>query len=68
MFFAAGAAKLAAVPFKVQLFTQIGLGQWFRIVTGVVLIVGAFALVYRVWPRSVACGSALRCFAARWSI
>jgi uncharacterized membrane protein YphA (DoxX/SURF4 family) len=45
-FFAAGAMKLAAVPSEVQLFAQIGLGQWFRIVTGVVQIVGAFALVY----------------------
>jgi putative oxidoreductase len=46
VFFAAGAMKLAAVPSEVQLFAQIGLGQWFRVVTGVVQIVGAFALVY----------------------
>jgi hypothetical protein len=46
VFFAAGMAKLAAVPFEVQSFAQIGLGQWFRIVTGMVQIVGAFALVY----------------------
>jgi putative oxidoreductase len=45
-FFAAGATKLAAAPFEVQLFAQLGLGQWFRVVTGVVQIVGAFALVY----------------------
>jgi putative oxidoreductase len=45
-FFAAGAMKLAAVPSEVQLFAQIGLGQWFRVVTGVVQIVGAVALVY----------------------
>jgi uncharacterized membrane protein YphA (DoxX/SURF4 family) len=45
-FFAAGAAKLAGVPFMVQIFAQIGIGQWFRIVTGVVEIIGAFALVY----------------------
>ena len=45
-FFAAGVTKLAAVPSEVQLFAQIGLGQWFRVVTGVVQIVGAFALVY----------------------
>ena len=53
MFFAAGATKLAAVPFEVQLFAQIGLGQWFRIVTGVVLVVGAVALVY---PRLASIG------------
>ena len=46
LFLAAGMAKLAAVPFEVQSFAQIGLGQWFRIVTGMVQIVGAFALVY----------------------
>ena len=45
-FFAAGAAKLAGGPFMNQIFDQIGVGQWFRIVTGVVEIVGAFALVY----------------------
>ena len=53
VFFAAGGAKLAAVPFEVQAFTQIGLGQWFRIVTGVVQIVGAVALVY---PRLASIG------------
>jgi hypothetical protein len=45
-FFAAGLAKLAGVPFMIQVFDQIGVGQWFRIVTGLVEIVGAFALVY----------------------
>ena len=44
-FLAAGAAKLAGVPFMVDLFAQIGLGQWFRVVTGVVEVVGAVALV-----------------------
>jgi uncharacterized membrane protein YphA (DoxX/SURF4 family) len=45
-FFAAGAAKVAGIPYMVNLFEQIGFGQWFRIVTGVVEIVGALALVY----------------------
>jgi putative oxidoreductase len=45
-FLAAGGAKLAGVPFMVQLFNQIGVGQWFRIVTGVVEIIGAVALLY----------------------
>lgn len=45
-FFAAGAAKLAGAPFMVQVFDQIGIGQWFRIVTGVVELVGVFALLY----------------------
>ena len=45
-FFAAGSAKLAGVSYMVQLFSQIGIGQWFRIVTGLVEITGAIALVY----------------------
>jgi putative oxidoreductase len=45
-FLAAGSAKLAGVPFMVELFDQIGLGQWFRIATGAVEVVGAVALVF----------------------
>jgi putative oxidoreductase len=52
-FFAAGAAKLAAAPYMVQLFAQIGLGQWFRVVTGIVEVVGAIALVF---PRLASIG------------
>jgi putative oxidoreductase len=44
-FLAAGAAKLAGAAYMVQLFDQIGLGQEFRYVTGVVEVVGALALV-----------------------
>jgi uncharacterized membrane protein YphA (DoxX/SURF4 family) len=44
-FFAAGAAKLAGAAYMVQLFEQIGVGQWFRYVTGAVEVVGALALV-----------------------
>lgn len=44
-FLAAGSAKLAGVPFMVELFDQIGLGQWFRVATGVVEVTGAIALV-----------------------
>jgi putative oxidoreductase len=44
-FLAAGVAKLAGVPFMVDLFEQIGLGQWFRVVTGVVEVTGAVALL-----------------------
>jgi putative oxidoreductase len=44
-FLAAGSAKLAGVPFMVDLFSQIGLGQWFRVVTGAVEVTGAVALL-----------------------
>jgi putative oxidoreductase len=45
-FFAAGAAKLAGAAAMVQLFEQIGVGQWFRYATGLVELVGALALLY----------------------
>ncbi len=44
-FLAAGFAKLVGVPFMVDLFAQIGLGQWFRVTTGVVEVAGAVALL-----------------------
>jgi uncharacterized membrane protein YphA (DoxX/SURF4 family) len=52
-FFAAGAAKLGAVPYMVLLFADIGMGQWFRVVTGSVEIIGALALLH---PRLAAIG------------
>jgi putative oxidoreductase len=45
-FLAAGSAKLAGVPYMVDLFEQIGLGQWFRLATGLVEVTGAVALVF----------------------
>jgi putative oxidoreductase len=44
-FLAAGTAKLASMPAMIQVFDALGLGQWFRYVTGVVEIVGAVALL-----------------------
>jgi uncharacterized membrane protein YphA (DoxX/SURF4 family) len=44
-FFAAGAAKIAGAEYMVQLFDQIGAGQWFRYVTGAVEVIGALALL-----------------------
>ena len=44
-FFAAGTAKLAGADYMVELFNEIGVGQWFRYVTGVVEVAGALALV-----------------------
>jgi putative oxidoreductase len=44
-FLTAGFAKLAGVPYMVDLFAQIGLGQWFRVATGVVEVTGAVALL-----------------------
>jgi len=44
-FLAAGVAKLTGVPFMVDLFAQIGIGQWFRFMTGAVEVAGAVALL-----------------------
>ena len=44
-FGAAGAAKLGGVPQMVQIFEHIGIGQWFRYVTGLVEVTGAILLL-----------------------
>jgi uncharacterized membrane protein YphA (DoxX/SURF4 family) len=44
-FLAAGGAKLLGAAMMVQIFDQIGMGQWFRIVTGLVEVAGAVALL-----------------------
>ncbi len=54
-FLAAGGAKLLGAAMMVQIFDQIGMGQWFRIVTGVVEVVGAVALLI---PGFAAIGAA----------
>jgi putative oxidoreductase len=44
MFLMAGGSKLAGVPAMVQLFDAIGIGQWFRYVTGTIEVVSAVLL------------------------
>lgn len=44
-FSAVGIAKLASAPQMVQVFDGIGIGQWFRYVTGIVEIVGGVLLL-----------------------
>lgn len=53
-FFAAGTAKLAGAQMMVDLFGQIGFGQGFRYVTGLVEIAGAVCLLT---PRLVGAGA-----------
>jgi putative oxidoreductase len=55
-FLAAGSFKLAGNAMMVQVFDQIGIGQWFRYVTGTVEIVGAIALLV---PFTAAFGGVL---------
>ena len=44
MFLMAGGSKLAGVPAMVSLFDLIGMGQWFRYVTGVIEVISGIAL------------------------
>lgn len=44
-FGAAGTAKLAGAPMMIQIFEHIGIGQWFRYVTGLVEVAGAVLLL-----------------------
>lgn len=55
-FIAAGSAKLAGVPAMVEVFDQVGVGQWFRYVTGGIEVIGGLALLH---PRTAAFGALL---------
>jgi putative oxidoreductase len=48
LFAFAGFMKLSGQPMMVQEFDVVGLGDWFRIFTGLVEIVGAAAVLYPV--------------------
>ena len=56
VFLAAGGAKLAGVPVFVEGFEALGMGQWFRYVTGIVEVAGAILLW---WPNRQVLGAAL---------
>lgn len=47
-FVAAGGAKLLGAPMMVETFERVGLGQWFRYVTGLLEILGAAAILLPV--------------------
>lgn len=55
-FLAAGGAKLAGAPAMVELFQKVGVGQWFRIVTGLLEVGGGILLVI---PRLTFYGAVL---------
>ena len=44
-FIAAGGSKLAGAAAMVELFDKVGLGQWFRYVTGLLEVIGAIGLL-----------------------
>jgi len=52
VFVLAGGIKLIGAPAMVQEFAQIGFGQWFRFVTGILEVAGAIGLLiprFRFW-------------------
>jgi len=55
-FIAAGGAKLAGVPAMVEIFEKVGVGQWFRLVTRLLEMIGAILLLI---PRLTFYGAAL---------
>lgn len=56
MFFMAGGSKLAGAPAMVGLFDAIGIGQWFRYLTGALEVAGGVLLLV---PRRSGLGAAL---------
>ena len=56
-----GASKIAGQKMQVELFQSIRLPQWFRVVTGVVQLVGCAALIIGYWYPGVAAWAGL-CF------
>ena len=55
-FLSAGGAKLLGRPDMVALFEAIGIGQWFRYVTGILELTGAVLIVV---PKTSSVGAAL---------
>jgi putative oxidoreductase len=55
-FLAAGGSKLSSAPAMVEMFEKVGLGQWFRYLTGSLEVVGALLLLV---PRTAAIGGGL---------
>ena len=44
-FISAGGSKLAGAPVMVEMFDKVGLGQWFRYLTGLLEVAGAIGLL-----------------------
>jgi putative oxidoreductase len=55
-FLAAGGSKLAGAPTMVEMFEKVGVGQWFRVVTGAIEVSGGILLLI---PRLTFYGAGL---------
>jgi uncharacterized membrane protein YphA (DoxX/SURF4 family) len=56
LFLLAGGAKLTSAPAMVEVFEQVGLGQWFRYFTGLLEVAGALLLL---WPVTTGLGAVM---------
>jgi putative oxidoreductase len=59
MFLMAGLGKVTGSKMHVEAFNHWRLPQWFRVVTGIVELVGAAALIFGFWEHSWAAAGAL---------
>ncbi|GGD79560.1 DoxX family protein [Paenibacillus nasutitermitis] len=48
-----GSAKIAGVKYWVDIFDNLRMPQWFRVITGIVQLVGAVVLVRGYWDADV---------------
>jgi len=55
-FLGAGGSKLAGALAMVEMFAQLGMGQWFRYLTGALEVIGAVALLF---PKAAFYGAVL---------
>jgi uncharacterized membrane protein YphA (DoxX/SURF4 family) len=55
VFVSAGGAKIYGVPIMVENFQQIGLGQWFRYLTGILEIVGGIMVLMPLLSQLEVC-------------
>lgn len=53
-FVLAGAAKLIGLPMMVEVFDHVGLGQWFRYVTGGIEVVGGILVLTSLYAGAAA--------------
>lgn len=58
-FLMSGFGKVAGSKMHVESFKLLGLPQWFRVVTGLVEVVGAAALIVGIWQASWAAAGGL---------
>jgi putative oxidoreductase len=59
MFLMAGIGKISGTKMHVDHFNHWGLPQWFRVVTGLVELLGAAALIVGIWEASWAAAGSL---------